>query len=153
MTPTTRSSSTSASTGFTGRSSHRGIGCALTAPDGLCPRAMQRGAQAAARPVLRLDIRQLRLVAPAGVAYPTAVTGYVKRPSMTPISTEIWRPDMTRFIHRPARPFRATRSAIEEHEAHLPTPFVGCPECARRPRMTPLQIGWVASPIVLQPQA
>ena len=44
------------------------------------------------------------------------------------------------------RPVRPTRSAIEEHADHLPTPFVGCPICEVRPRMTPLQIGWLAAP-------
>jgi len=53
---------------------------------------------------------------------------------------------MTRFIRRPAiRPFRATRSVIEEHQNHLPAPFVGCSACVRRAQITPLQIGWVAA--------
>jgi hypothetical protein len=56
----------------------------------------------------------------------------------------------TRHMTRPSRhpavkPFRLSRSAVEAHRAHLPTPFLGCPLCARRPPMNALTIRW-ASP-------
>jgi hypothetical protein len=46
--------------------------------------------------------------------------------------------------HPAARPFRLTRSAVAAHRAHLPTPFFGCPLCARRPSMTAQQIRWTS---------
>ena len=46
---------------------------------------------------------------------------------------------------QPVNPFRVKRSAAEAHENH-PTPFVGCEICELRPRMTPLQFGWIATP-------
>lgn len=47
--------------------------------------------------------------------------------------------------HPAIHPFRLTRSAVEAHRQHLPTPFLGCPLCARRAPMTALRIRW-ASP-------
>jgi hypothetical protein len=44
--------------------------------------------------------------------------------------------------HTAARPFRLTRSAVEMHRNHLPTPFLGCAICARRQPMTALDIRW-----------
>jgi hypothetical protein len=54
---------------------------------------------------------------------------------------------MTRRLprHPAVRPFRLTRSAVEDHQNHLPTPFLGCAACVRRAQITPLQIGWVAA--------
>jgi hypothetical protein len=52
---------------------------------------------------------------------------------------------MTRPIGHPAaKPFRLTRSAVEAHRAHLPTPFLGCPVCARRPPMNALHLRWTS---------
>ena len=52
---------------------------------------------------------------------------------------------MTRPSRHPAvKPFRLSRSAVEAHRAHLPTPFLGCPLCARRPPMNALTIRWVS---------
>ena len=36
--------------------------------------------------------------------------------------------------HPAAHPFRLTRAAIQAHREHLPTPFLGCPVCARARR-------------------
>jgi len=53
---------------------------------------------------------------------------------------------MTRPSTHPAtRPFRLTRTAVDAHRQHLPTPFVGCPVCVRRTTLTPIEIRW-ASP-------
>jgi len=50
---------------------------------------------------------------------------------------------MTRPARHPAaKPFRLNRSAVEAHRAHLPTPFLGCAVCTRRPPMTPIHIRW-----------
>jgi hypothetical protein len=46
--------------------------------------------------------------------------------------------------HPAARPFRLTRAAVEAHRAHLPTPFLGCPLCARRPPFNALHIRWTS---------
>jgi hypothetical protein len=52
---------------------------------------------------------------------------------------------MTRPIGHPAvRPFRLTRSAVEAHRDHAPTPFLGCPVCVRRAPMTPVKIRWMS---------
>ena len=48
--------------------------------------------------------------------------------------------------HAASRPFRLTRSAVEAHPTHYPTPFLGCAICARRTAMTPLQIRWMLAP-------
>ncbi len=46
--------------------------------------------------------------------------------------------------HAATRPFRVTRSAAEAHRDHLPTPFLGCPACARRQPMTAIDIRWTS---------
>jgi len=52
---------------------------------------------------------------------------------------------MTRPSTHPAtRPFRLTRTAVDAHRAHLPTPFVGCPICVRRAALTPIEIRWTS---------
>jgi hypothetical protein len=48
--------------------------------------------------------------------------------------------------HPAVSPFRPSRSAAEAHQAHGTEPFVGCAICELRPRMTPLQFGWIATP-------
>lgn len=45
-------------------------------------------------------------------------------------------------IHAAIRPFKITRSAIEAHQGHAPTPFMGCPLCIVRSPMQPLDIRW-----------
>jgi hypothetical protein len=35
------------------------------------------------------------------------------------------------FSHAAVRPFRVTKSAVEAHRRHGPTPFLGCAVCAR----------------------
>ena len=52
---------------------------------------------------------------------------------------------MTRpFNHTAVRPFKLTRAAVEAHQAHLPTPFLGCPICARRSALKPIEIRWMS---------
>jgi hypothetical protein len=65
-------------------------------------------------------------------------------PTVNDISTlEITH--MTRSTgHTAAYPYRLTRAAVEAHREHLPTPFLGCPLCARRTAITPLRIRWTA---------
>jgi len=46
--------------------------------------------------------------------------------------------------HPATRPFRLTRAAVEAHREHAPTPFLGCPVCARRSAMTPARIRWLS---------
>ena len=46
--------------------------------------------------------------------------------------------------HPAARPFKLTRSAVDAHREHLPTPFLGCPICARRTGWQPVEIRWVS---------
>jgi hypothetical protein len=46
--------------------------------------------------------------------------------------------------HLAAHPYRLTRAAVEAHKQHLPTPFLGCPLCARRGAIAPLRIRWAA---------
>jgi hypothetical protein len=46
--------------------------------------------------------------------------------------------------HAASRPFRLTRAAVDAHRDHYPTPFLGCPICARRTAMTPIRIRWIS---------
>ena len=52
---------------------------------------------------------------------------------------------MTRPTGHPAiRPFRLTQSAVDSHRAHLPTPFLGCPVCARRTATRGVDVRWMS---------
>ncbi len=52
---------------------------------------------------------------------------------------------MTRPAGHPAvRPFRLTQSAVEAHREHFPTPFLGCPVCARRTATKGIDIRWMS---------
>lgn len=46
--------------------------------------------------------------------------------------------------HAATRPFKLTRSAVEAHRHHLPTPFLGCAVCARRAALQPIEIRWMS---------
>jgi len=50
------------------------------------------------------------------------------------------------ITHVAVRPFQITRSAIEAHQSHAPTPFMGCPLCLTRGlaqgRMQELELRW-----------
>jgi len=46
--------------------------------------------------------------------------------------------------HSAVRPFRITKSAVEAHQDHLPTPFLGCPVCARRAATKGIDIRWMS---------
>jgi len=46
--------------------------------------------------------------------------------------------------HTATRPFRMTRSAADAHRDHVPTPFLGCPVCARRAALKPIEIRWMS---------
>jgi hypothetical protein len=60
-----------------------------------------------------------------------------------PTRSDLETHPMSRPTGHPAvKPFRLTRSAVEAHRAHLPTPFLGCPVCARRPRLDAPRIRW-----------
>jgi hypothetical protein len=52
---------------------------------------------------------------------------------------------MTRSTGHPAaRPFKLTRSAVEAHRDHLPTPFLGCAVCARRGATRSGEVRWMS---------
>ena len=38
----------------------------------------------------------------------------------------------------------SSRAAVDAHREHYPTPFLGCPICARRTAMTPIRIRWIS---------
>ena len=52
---------------------------------------------------------------------------------------------MTRpSVHPAKRPFKLSRAAVDAHREHVPTPFLGCPICARRTALTPIAIRWTS---------
>ena len=78
----------------------------------------------------------------ASVSWPVSL---VSTPTTAPRHTTHLEIPMSRPTgHAASRPFRLTRAAVDAHREHYPTPFLGCPICARRTAMTPIRIRWIS---------